>query len=171
MFHPEHFVSRKHAKRQIVFKDFSDSISSNDRIQFIESLMDQYKIKFNYIDHFFSGPKNSRKITKKSFVEFHSQQSAIKALEALGGKNKKFEITDSESCTLTTAITAINQKRNWSLRKASELIKESSLSSGKNVEINWKERRVIVDSKEVFLQSNQDLGGRFLNPYDRLKLP
>ena len=119
----------------------------------------------------FSGPKNSRKITKKSFVEFYSQQSAIKALEALGGKNKKFEITDSESCTLTTAITAINQKRNWSLRKASELIKESSLSSGKNVEINWKERRVTVDSKEVFLQSNQDLGGRFLNPYDRLKLP
>ena len=60
------------AHRQIVFKDFSDKLTADERIEFLESLILQHKFKFNSIDHFYSGPKNSRKISKKSYMEFSS---------------------------------------------------------------------------------------------------
>ena len=78
-------------------------------------------------------PKNDRQITKVSFIEFSNADAAKRALDKLGGKGKKLNVSDSGSCTLAPAISLINRKRNWSLRDAEKLIKASSSSSDGNV--------------------------------------
>ena len=159
------------AYKQIVFKQFPEDITADARVAFIEELLHSHHIKFLHIDHFFNGSKDNRKLTRASYVEFANPDAAIKALSQLGGAGKKFDISRSSSCVLKRAISALNRKRNWSLREAEKLIKSSALSRGKDVLLDWKSRSIKVNSTTAFNQEQNELKGSFLSPYDDLRLP
>ena len=157
--------------RQIVFKDFDESSTASSRFTFIEDLMKTHSIRYNFIDHFYTGPSNNRKISRKSYVEFSSADAAKHAMLALGGKNTKFQVSESKTCTLTFAISAVARKRNYNLRQAHEMIKSADQVKNKNVQIKWKDRVIKVDSQVVFQQDKSELTGTFLASFESLHLP
>ena len=70
----------------------------------------------------------------------------------------------------------IQKTRNYALRAAENLIKETGDASGKNVEILWKvegskERHVIVNKAVAFKQCQDDAIGAFLPPFTQLSIP
>ena len=72
--------------------------------------------------------------------------------------------------------TKLNGKRNFSLRKAEELLKSHPQASGLNVKINWKTseagvRNVEVNNATAFIQKKAEVGGTFLPPFENLALP
>ena len=69
------------------------------------------------------------------------------------------------------AMTKINSKRNWALRRASELITQAPESRGHSVKIEWKDRTVTVNSTAAFIQAKDDLIGNFCAPYSALHIP
>ena len=72
---------------------------------------------------------------------------------------------------MQSAITAINLKRNWSIRTAQDLIKKSSLSSDKEINIDFKERKITVGGQLAFTQSPNQLKGTFVKPFNSLHFP
>eukprot|EP00973_Karenia_brevis_P022971 3163355-Karenia_brevis.AAC.1 len=103
------------SQRQVVFKGFPESMDAERRVQLIETLLKAHSLRFNLVDHFYYGAKNDRKLSRASFAEFSSPESAKNALKKLGGKNKKLVLSDSTEITIKPALSKINQKRNWSL--------------------------------------------------------
>ena len=69
--------------------------------------------------------------------------------------------------------TEVNSKRNYSIRKAEELIKQHGSVNGAEVKIAWKTdepgvRHVIVGLVPAFIQLKNDLGGTFAAPFSNL---
>ena len=114
------------------------------------------------------GPHNDRTITRVAYAEFASEDWKKKALDVL--KEKSWKI-DGNDITIKPARTDLNGKRNFSIRKASELITEAAASDGKEVKIVWSKRKVNVNTHDAFVQSKTEVGGSFLPPYDGLHLP
>ena len=85
--------------------------------------------------------------------------------------SKKSWTIDGNDITIKPARTDLNGKRNFSIRKASELITEAAASDGKEVKIDWSKRKVTVNTNDAFVQSKTEVGGSFLPPYDGLHLP
>jgi hypothetical protein len=72
-------------------------------------------------------------------------------------------------------LSKLNGKRNYSLRRAEELIKAHASASGKETKINWKTsdpgiRNIEVDGSIAFMQNKADIGGKFLPPFESLAL-
>ena len=70
-------------------------------------------------------------------------------------------------------LTEIDEARNWALRIAEELVKGSSLSTGKAVTVKKNEGGgIYVDTVQVFSQELRFAkGGSFHGEYASLKLP
>ena len=73
------------------------------------------------------------------------------------------------------ARTEVNNKRNYSLRRAEELIKQHANLNGAEVKIAWKTevlgvRHVIVGSVPAFIQHKADLCGLFVAPFTDLSI-
>jgi hypothetical protein len=67
----------------------------------------------------------------------------------------------------------MQKQRNWAIRKADSLIKESPQSTGKEVKILWtvegsKERQVVVNNVVAFRQGRDDPHGSFEAEFDSL---
>ena len=74
------------------------------------------------------------------------------------------------------ARTQFQMARNWSIKKAHELIKAAPEASGKKIEIVWKitdskNRHVTADDVAVFVQTFEDAQGTFIAPFSALVLP
>ena len=94
-------------------------------------------------------------------------------MATLGGSGKKFTMADSQ-IILKPAKDSINQTRDSSLVNAAKEIKKALVASGNSgvePKVVWKERVVKIGDVEAFTQSSNELTGRFLDPYQGLKLP
>ena len=69
------------------------------------------------------------------------------------------------------ALTKQNGARNWALREAAKLVKESPKSNTETVKIVWKERKVENDGIIVFIQLGDDLKGTFSGMFADFSLP
>ena len=76
-----------------------------------------------------------------------------------------------KTLSIKPARSKLNSQRNYSLRKAEELIKESEHSKDKTVSISWDTRSVTVNNISAFTQGKTDTGGSFLAPFELLALP
>ena len=124
---------------QLAFKNFKEMTEST-RTAYIDSLLHDANIHYSFVDHIYMGPKENRKLSGISLVKFPTVKDAEKALSKHGGKNKEFEISDKIKIILKPAISKINLKRNSSLRKTQDLMKNSPLSNYKEVKLKFKER-------------------------------
>ena len=156
--HDNDFISKKQiqlmnsmnpAQRQLSFQEFKD-VQPSARIAFLDTLLHDANIQYTSIEHIYSGPKSNRKLTGISLVEFSSNQTAQNALSKLGGPKSEFQISDSVKLTVKSATSKINLKRNWSLCKAYELIKNSILSNIKEVKIEFKNRKILIEGRDAF---------------------
>ena len=158
------------AHRQIIFKGFKD-MTGSARVAYLETLLYDSRLEFSLIDHIYSGPKSNRQLSDISYVEFSSAKLAKAALEKLGGKGKEFNVSDRVKIKMKSAITAINLKRNWGIRTAQDLIKKSTLANDKEINIDFKERKITVGGQLAFTQSPNQLRGTFLKPFNSLHFP
>ena len=116
----------------------------------------------------FKGPKNDRKPTKFSFVEFSTTDSVRDALSLV--KNKSFTVGDA-SITIKNALSKINGVRNYSLREAERMAKEH-VSIGKDtITIDWKAREVKEGLVAIFVQLREETKGTFQGDFSALSLP
>ena len=120
------------------------------------------------VDNIYQGPYGQRTLTNVAFAEFNSPDAARRALTQLKDANKQLGDT---TLSIKPARTKYNSKRNYSLKKAEELIKASPHSKDKSVNISWDTRAVMVDKIDAFTQGKQDTGGTFLPPFELLALP
>ena len=100
-----------------------------------------------------------------NFLEFATEDDAECFLKDVP-KSMKFEEGDIK---IKRAITKISSKRNWALRRASELISQASES--KNRTIKTENRTITVDGVAAFIQEQNDLIGHFCSPYLALHIP
>ena len=78
------------------------------------------------------------------------------------------------------AKTALQLKRNASLKQASDVLKKDSRCKGQTVEIAWrvdgvdgarsKDRGVKVGNAMAFLQTEKDMTGQFQSPFQNVTL-
>ena len=71
---------------------------------------------------------------------------------------------------MKAARTELSGRRNYSLRKALDVIKESTVIDGEDAQIAWKDRSITVDNVPAFKQSSSEIGGTFLPPFEGLAL-
>ena len=74
------------------------------------------------------------------------------------------------------ARSKLNGRRNFSIRKAEELLKAHSAAQGKEVKIVWKtdelgQRQVTVGGDIAFAQGKHDVRGSFSAPVGDIQLP
>ena len=67
------------------------------------------------------------------------------------------------------AISKVNLARNYSLKKATEMIKADSAYTGGVVDN--KGRTVMAADAEAFVQDKTETGGRFVSTFSHLELP
>ena len=164
---------RDPAKRRIAFIGFPENAAVKERISNIDKVMkDMFpEVRFTTIDNFYSGPYNDRKPNQAAYVEFSSAEAAKHFDIIIKNKHSSKLTVGGVEIKVKPARTKVGQQRNWSLRKASELIKNHTESNGKEVTIDWKERQVTVNALVSFTQRKGDTKGTFVEPYLDLALP
>ena len=157
------------AKSRVAFIGFLSSTSLIDRTKALESFIASMpNFKHTACGTFFSGPRNNRVPSKVSFLEFATEDEAMKLLKEAPST---IRTDNGVELKLKPALTKINSKRNWALRRASELIQDTSEARLRSVKINWKDRTVTLDGTAVFLQNKEDLYGSFADPFTYLQIP
>ena len=158
------------AKKRVAFIGWPDALSADARIKHIDSLLSQHapKLRTIDVDNVYQGPYGQRTLSNVAFAEFASPDAARRALDQLKNANKQ---VGNSTISIKPARSKFNSQRNYSIKKAEELIKSSPHSKDKTVSISWDSRVVTVDGHDAFAQGKHDTGGSFLPPYDQLTLP
>ena len=158
------------ANKRVAFIGWSDSTTIEDRIKDIEKSVKLHAPNFRILecDNFYNGPYNDRKPTKVAYAEFSSRDVAKRVLERIHGHEFK---VGGNTIAVKEARTKLNGQRNFSLRKAHELIQASPETLNKTVTLQWKERRITVNKVVAFSQDKAETGGTFVVPYESIVLP
>ena len=114
------------------------------------------------------GPRNDRKPTKFSFIEFATTDMVREALVLL--KNKSLTVNGS-SISFKNALTKINGVRNYSLREAEKMAKDRVSVGKETIVIDWKNRCVNLGTTTIFSQSRDEMKGTFQGDFSDLVLP
>eukprot|EP00973_Karenia_brevis_P021017 2890295-Karenia_brevis.AAC.1 len=114
---------------------------------------------------FFKGPRSNRTITKNGFVEFASEDVCSIVFQVLKGANVREFSANGGNIKIRAALTQINRKRNWALRRAEDLLKSSPLIQGNEVKIDFATRVVKVGNTNAFVQSKFEVTGAFAEAY------
>ena len=125
------------------------------------------------VGHFYTGLYSDRKLSGASFAEFGSAEDAREALKAMTADIMK---ANGTIIAVKPARSKLNGKRNFSIRKAEELIKDHNRAKDQEVKIEWKTamagvRHVTVNGDIAFNQGKNDVGGTFSGPFADLALP
>ena len=157
------------SKRRLSFIGFSSHISAEKRISEITEFM--VKQLPNYravaIGNIYNGPYNNRVLTQVAFVEFADNDTARLCADAVKQQSASLKIEGS-SIVIKPSISKLNLARNYSLKKAMELIKTDAAVATKTVVI--KDRNAMVDMEVAFIQSKDEVGGTFQVPFAHLVL-
>ena len=158
------------AHKRVAFTGFPENMAQSERTKHIEKHLFTIPAlpKLTSIGMIFKGPKNARKPTKVSYIEFSSSDDAREVAKML--KNSPLVVGES-IIHPKPAITKQNAARNWALREAERLVKASPLSKSDTVKIVWDNRNVENDGLPVFTQLKDDLKGIFSGVFADLTLP
>ena len=144
-----------------------DVMDLQDRTRTLRNFMNEHfkDIKFTTVDTIMKGPYNDRKATKVSYIEFPSRHDVDVVLRGI--ESKGLSLTDSSGTPLrfARAKTHVQLPRNYALKKAKDLVEKHAAAKNKAVSINWKNRAVEVDGKDVFTQDKNDTAGKFMQPF------
>ena len=157
------------ALRRVTFKGFTSQDASSRLAKLTEVLHSFPEFTPLATLNVYKGPRNSRVLSDKTEVEFADADTArrfLTAAKARGGFTH-----NGNTLTPKPALTQVNQKRNTSLVKAEELVKGSAAAAGKEVKLDWSERKVKVNDTCAFSQGKNELGGTFEGDYAQLRLP
>ena len=116
----------------------------------------------------FKGPKNNRKPSKFSFVEFSTPDNVRDALAMV--KNRVFKVGDA-TIIIKNALSKINGARNFSLREAERMAKERVTIGKETISIDFKTRCVNHGTTAIFVQKKDDMKGTFQGDFADLSLP
>ena len=119
------------------------------------------------IEHVHKGKKGSREVTHVSLIEFRSNADREKAFEVLSSEVVKDE--KDGSLMFKRARSSVQKQRNDFLVKACDLIKKKA-PAGKEVKIDWKNRKVLCQGEDAFIQDRELSGGSFANSFQGLSL-
>jgi hypothetical protein len=167
------------ALRRVVFLGWPTDLDADKRIQEMEKFVRERLPRCHPIDYGndYTGPYSDRKLSKAAWIELSNADAAKALVKLLGEGGPAFQV-DGVNLKAKAARTQTQKKRNYSMRKAEELIKSSELSANKQVKIEWKaeesgstDRRVLVDNVAAFTQGSNDLYGSFADPYKDLSIP
>ena len=120
--------------KQVTFKGFDSKTSAEERVNLIDSFLKSRSLKADFIDHFYTGPKNAQVLTAVSFAQFPSESHASHSLRVLGGKKAEVQLSDTVKVVVKKGVTMINRRRNWALRKAFEILVQK-VKSKQNVKL------------------------------------
>ena len=107
-------------------------------------------------DHEFRGKHGEQVMKNASFVEFPSTDVAKNFLKEVEAKKGTAEFPIA-GVTVKRALSKVNRQRNYSMRKAEEVI--NAKFPGKHVKFDHKERPLSMDGAVVFQQTSNELGG------------
>ena len=119
------------------------------------------------IDHIHKGKRDERTPTKVSIVEFRNRSDREVAFRLLSGKQLTDDTEAKVSCK--RARTGLQKQRNDKLIKANDVLKQNCVSQDL-VQIDWKERRVLVNATPAFVQGQETAEGSFLPPFVNLAM-
>jgi len=127
---------------------------------------------FPSFGNYYTGPRNDRKLSAASYIEFITEQTRDSFLKQVESTSASMT-AGRKPLTLKKARTDFQKERNFKIRKAAELIEASPQSQGKSVKIEWlqKERQVKVDDAVAFVQPLGDPCGTFQAPFLDIVLP
>ena len=149
-----------------------DVMDLQDRMRTLRQFMNEHfkDIKFTAVETILKGPYNHRKATKVSYIEFSSRHDANVVLRGIESKGRS--LTDSSGTPLrfARAKTHLQLSRNYALKKAKDLVEKHAASENKVVSMNWKNRAVEVDGKDVFTQEKNDMAGKSMQPFVDISL-
>ena len=133
------------------------------------------KTDIQSIEHIGKGPKGDRSLSGVSVVELSSRFGRESCLKKLQGDNAVLKKPALSMLSVGRAKTAIQKKRNDALHRASDGLKKDDRSKKESITITWqiegtKDRTVLVDGVQVFLQKVTDLTGSFLPPLQDVTL-
>ena len=142
--------------KRVSFLGFKD-IPSTARVDAIETFMKKFPKFLNYrADHEFRGKHGEQVMKNASFVEFPSTDVAKNFLKEVEAKKGTAEFPIA-GVTVKRALSKVNRQRNYSMRKAEEVI--NAKFPGKHVKFDHKERSLSMDGAVVFQQTPNELGG------------
>jgi len=159
------------AHKRAVFIGFPEGLAAEQRVKEIESIMARFPAhKPVDVGNFWRGPRNNRSLTKVGFAEFGSADAARAFLNA---SSESAVLTQGgASIKIKAALTKTNAQRNWALRAALDLIKQSAPARGSTVEGFFDNRRCVkVDGEVAFEQDREQLDGTFRGRFSDLRLP
>ena len=109
---------------------------------------------FDYsIGHFYKGPRGNRTLSKVSYLELPSEDIRTQLLTRIGSA----ATINGAQVKFKKALTKVNAARNYSLRKAEELLKADSRCANLEVKASWvKPRGVTVGGSPVFEQGAEN---------------
>ena len=127
------------------------------------------------IEHISQGPKDNRKLTGVSIIEFSSRDVREGLLQKLQGANSIIKTQGFDNLTVARAKTALQKKRNDALHRARDVLSKDARCNSKSVTIEWqisnsKDRAVKVDGVPAFIQKVSDFSGEFLAPFNDVVL-
>ena len=97
-----------------------------------------------------------------SLIEFRNRSDREVALQLLAGK--LFQDDTGAQLACKRARTNMQRQRNDKLVEANDALK-LRCQMGEKIEINWKERRVLVSDTPAYVQSRDTVDGNFLPPF------
>jgi len=86
------------------------------------------------------GPKNKRSLSSRGFLEFTDEDTAREFAKQTKGEC----MVGGAKVQVRSAFTAVNRKRNYSLKTADSLVKQHLPKTAELTEIDWKARTVPV---------------------------
>ena len=148
------------------------------RTSFLEKMLKDYFASpaVVSIEHIWQGAPGARAVGKKSIVEFsskHVREAMLKKFEAI-----TTELKDASGSILkvSRAKSALQLKRNASLRKVADVLKKDDKAKNENVSVEWlvegsKFREIEVDFVVAFREKPGEMCGSFVAPFSHLVLP
>ena len=121
-------------------------------------------IKLNAAETIMKGPYNNRKAAKVSYIEFPCHHNADVVLRGIESKGLSLADSSGTPLRFARARTHLQLSRNYALKKAKDLVEKHAAAKNKTAPINWKNRAVEVDGKDVFTQEKHDMAGKFMQP-------
>ena len=115
----------------------------------------------------YKGKWNERKLTPVTVVTFNDRDVAKSVLDRCGSMSPQIEGAELK---VVWARTKFQEKRNWALRKAEEMIKGNIESTNGDVKIDMKGRKVTCDGEDAFVQGKEEPIGSFLEPFEKLSI-
>ena len=165
------------ALKRITFIGWPTAISEDERVSEMKKFVESNLPMIQPADYGnrFQGPYSDRKLSNESWIEFGSVDTAKRCIKKIDHLGQGLKI-NGVTLKIKPARTKLQSKRNYALIKASELIKASPLTAGRDVKIEWKvegskDRQVTVGSDIGFLQGKDETAGSFMAPFGELVLP